>query len=182
LPLVGILAIAAVLIGGVIGLALSKDGGNGSKRASAGRTTTQSAAAKKKTTTPAPAAAASEPPAAAAAKPAASSKPADLNAQGFRLIQANDYAGAVAPLRAAVQGYRAAGNTDVLDYYFALYNLGVALNRSGNPREAIPFLQERLQNPNQRATVQAELKSAQNQLNGGGGAGKKPKAGKGQRD
>jgi serine/threonine-protein kinase len=185
LPLVGILAIAAVLIGGVIGLAMNKDGSNGSKRASAGRTATQSAAAKRKTTPapPAPAAAASNPPAAGATKPSASSKPADLNAQGFRLIQAKDYAGAVAPLRAAVQGYRDAGRTNELDYYFALYNLGVALNRSGNPAEAIPVLQERLRNPNQSATVRAELQSAQNQLNGGGGgADKKLKPGKGQRD
>ena len=95
------------------------------------------------------------------------SDPARLNDQGFRLINAGDYAGAVEPLQAAVKGFRDAGRTDELTYYYALYNLGVALNRSGRPAEAIPYLQERLRNPNQQGTVKRELKSAQDQLNGG---------------
>jgi serine/threonine-protein kinase len=183
LPLVGMLAIAAVLVGGVVGLAMRKDGGSDPKRASAGRSTTQPASAKKKKqqTTSAPAAAASTPPAATAPQPTSTAKggdPAAANARGFRRIQAGDYAGAIAPLRESVQGYRDAGRTDEIDYYFALYNLGMALNRSGNPAEAIPFLQERLRNPNQRAVVQRELDSAQAKL-GGGAAGKKAKSGTG---
>jgi predicted Zn-dependent protease len=39
----------------------------------------------------------------------------------------------------------------------ALFNLGQALNRSGNPEEAIPYLEKRLTFDDQRETVQAEL-------------------------
>ena len=148
------------------------------------RTTAKKSAARTAST-----AAASAAPAAPAAKPsapaAANDEPSAANDRGFQLIKAGDYAGAVAPLRAAVQGFRDAGRTDELTYYFALYNLGVALNRSGNPAEAIPFLQERLRNPNQQGLVKQELASAQAQLDGGSKPskpGKAPKAPKGKRD
>jgi len=51
------------------------------------------------------------------------------------------------------------GTTDV-KYGFALYNLGRALRLSGRADEAVPVLERRLQIPNQRATVQAELEAA----------------------
>ncbi|MEA2148706.1 MAG: eukaryotic-like serine/threonine-protein kinase [Solirubrobacteraceae bacterium] len=190
LPVVAALALAAVLVGGVVGLSLSGGGDNGATsrgdRASASRSSTQKAAAK-----PArkPAAEAASAPAAASPQattttttPAAASgaDPAAANDQGFARITAQDYAGAVAPLRAAVQGFRDAGRTDELAYYYALYNLGVALNRSGNPSEAIPFLQERLRNPNQQGTVKRELASAMAKVGGAGKPGKAPKAATGQ--
>ena len=40
------------------------------------------------------------------------------------------------------------------------YNLGHALRMAGHPDEAIPILEQRLQIPNQTATVQAELDAA----------------------
>src|SRR5206468_2651234 len=141
------------------------------------RTAKPPAHAKSTTTAPAATAApaAQQPSTATAGAPAASAAgagssgggdPAALNDQGFQRLQAGDYAGAIAPLRASVQGYRDAGRTNDLNYAFALYNLGVALNRSGDPAAAIPYLQERLRNPNQRATVQRELDSALAKLNG----------------
>ena len=43
---------------------------------------------------------------------------------------------------------------------YAMYNLGRSLRLAGRPAEAIPVLERRLQNPDQRATVQAELDRA----------------------
>jgi serine/threonine-protein kinase len=184
LPLFALLAIAAVLVGGALGLALSKGGGD--KRASSGRSATQTSArgsSKPKASAPAT----PQPPAAPAparapatapkTKPAAAggSDPVALNARGFALSNAGDYAAAVQPLRQSVQAFRDAGRTNELDFYFALFNLGKALNRSGNPAEAIPILQERLRNPNQQGTVRKELAAAQAAL---GGGSKKLKPGK----
>jgi serine/threonine-protein kinase len=102
---------------------------------------------------------------------------AALNDRGHRLVQQGSYAEAVAPLQASVDAYRAAGDR-ALPYAFALYNLGVALNRSGNPTAAVPLLRERLQFHNQTATVQAELDSALAKL-GQAPAGKPGKKAKG---
>jgi tetratricopeptide (TPR) repeat protein len=172
-----------VIAGVVIGLSLRNDGagsrdtkraGNGTK---AERTTPRAHKPAATKTAAQPAATAPAAPAANAngnANAAADSTPSDpaaANDQGFRLINAGDYASAVAPLRTAVQGFRDAGRTDEITYYYALYNLGVALNRSGNPADAIPYLQERLRSPNQQGTVKQELKSAQNKLAGGGKPG-----------
>ena len=52
-----------------------------------------------------------------------------------------------------------AGSED-LSYAYALFNLGNALRLSGHPEEAIPVLEERLQIPDQTATVEAELEAA----------------------
>jgi tetratricopeptide (TPR) repeat protein len=189
LPALAALAITAVLVGGVVGLTLRGDNG-ADRSSSAGRSTTQSAAARERdrTTTGSEgerAAAAGEaqqtqpdraqqtqPNPAPPSTPAQTSDPAALNNRGYERIQAGDYAGAVEPLRAAVRGYRDAGRTGELNYYFALYNLAVALARSGDPAGAIPILRERLRNPNQRVTVQRELDKAQAQV-GDGKPGKK---------
>jgi serine/threonine-protein kinase len=89
-----------------------------------------------------------------------------LNQRGKQLSDNGQYAAAVEPLRAAVAQYKADGD-DGLNYAFALYNLAVALNRSGNPAEAVPLLRERLKFNNQTETVQAELDNALAKLNGG---------------
>jgi serine/threonine-protein kinase len=163
LPLLAVLAVAAVLVGAVVGIALLRDHGGGGQRANGGSSTTQNAArerARKDT------AAAPKLPAQAAPQPAPTERtdPAALNDRGFQLIKEGDYAAAVEPLRASVQAYRAAGRTDELGYYFALFNLGVALNRSGDPEAAITVLRERLRNPNQRGTVERELSAAAQKL------------------
>jgi serine/threonine protein kinase len=85
---------------------------------------------------------------------------ARLDAQGFRLIQQGRYAEAVPFERKAVASFPD-GDTSP-NYAYALFNLGTALNRSGHPQEAIPYLQKRLSFSNdRREVVQKELKSAQ---------------------
>jgi tetratricopeptide (TPR) repeat protein len=80
---------------------------------------------------------------------------AQLNEEGFALMQQGDYAGAVPVLREAVASWPE-DSTDI-NYAYALFNLGKSLNRSGSPEEAIPYLEKRLAWDDQRETVQAEL-------------------------
>ncbi len=58
-----------------------------------------------------------------------------------------NYQGAIATLDRAL----AAAPHGSLTYAYALYDLGRSLVLSGNPRAAIPILQQRLQIPNQTA-------------------------------
>jgi hypothetical protein len=60
-------------------------------------------------------------------------------------------------LRAYPTGTTAASN---LEFAFTLFNLGHALRAGGRPADAVPVLEERLTNPDQRGTVQAELDAA----------------------
>jgi eukaryotic-like serine/threonine-protein kinase len=80
---------------------------------------------------------------------------AQLNEEGFALMQSGDYAGAVPILREAVASWPE--DSQDINYAYALFNLGKSLNRSGNPDEAIPYLEKRLNWNDQRETVQAEL-------------------------
>ena len=48
------------------------------------------------------------------------------------------------------------GTTDI-NYAYALFNLGRALRLADRPTEAIPYLEQRLQIPDQTATVRREL-------------------------
>jgi tetratricopeptide (TPR) repeat protein len=89
---------------------------------------------------------------------ASSADGASLNAEGFSLLSQGRAAEAVPILRRAVDAFPE-GTTD-LNYAYALYNLGNALRLSGHPDEAIPVLEQRLQIPNQRSTVAAELARA----------------------
>jgi hypothetical protein len=82
---------------------------------------------------------------------------AQLNDEGFRLINAGQPGQAVAPLRRAVA---MCGSSTELTCAYAMYNLGHALRVSGHPREAIPILERRLQIPNQQDVVRQELDSA----------------------
>jgi serine/threonine-protein kinase len=83
---------------------------------------------------------------------------AALNEEGFALIQAGEYDAAVPVLEDAVGAYPE-GSED-LTYAYALFNLGNALRLSGRPDEAIPVLEQRLEIPNQTATVEEELAAA----------------------
>jgi serine/threonine-protein kinase len=89
-----------------------------------------------------------------------------LDALAIGLIRDGKYEEAVPVARRAVQAFPAGSIGDVT-YAYALFNLGQALNRSGNPDEAIPVLEARLQNPNQRETVQAELDRARSAVGEG---------------
>src|SRR4051794_16744877 len=83
---------------------------------------------------------------------------AALNTQGYGLIQAGKYAEAVPVLQKAVRSFPA-GTSDI-NYQYALFNLGHALRMAGRPAEAVPILEQRLQYPDQRDKVKAELKAA----------------------
>jgi eukaryotic-like serine/threonine-protein kinase len=89
---------------------------------------------------------------------------AQLNDQGFALIQEGRPEAAIPVLRRAVEAFPA--GTDDLNYAYALFNLGNALRLAGRPEEAIRVLEERLRIPNQTATVQQELAAAREQAGG----------------
>jgi tetratricopeptide (TPR) repeat protein len=90
---------------------------------------------------------------------------AELNEQGFALMQQGDYAGAVPILQEAVASWPE--DSRDINYAYALFNLGKSLNRSGSPDEAIPYLEKRLTWDDQRETVQAELDLARRNAAGG---------------
>ena len=97
---------------------------------------------------------------------------AALQAQGHQQLLAQNYPAAIATLRRAV----AAAQPGSLTYAYALYDLGDALLLSGNPKAAVPVLEQRLKIPNQTATVQATLNQA---LQAAGMAPAPPGPGKG---
>jgi hypothetical protein len=86
------------------------------------------------------------------------SRGAELNEQGYALMQAGEYAAAVPVLKEAVSAFPE-GSED-LEYAYALFNLGSALRLSGDPEAAIPILEQRLAIPNQTSTVEEELEAA----------------------
>ena len=90
-----------------------------------------------------------------------SGDPAALNDQGFQLLQAGHPDQAAPVLRKAVD----ACNNDPsrLVCAYAMFNLAQALRLTGHADEAVPLLERRLQNPDQRATVQRELALARAQ-------------------
>ena len=87
---------------------------------------------------------------------------AALNDEGFALLEAGDYAGAVPILEQAVNAFpsEATDGSDI-NYVYALFNYGRALRLSGDPAAAIPILEQRLQYPNQTGIVRKELEAAQ---------------------
>lgn len=89
---------------------------------------------------------------------------AALNEQGYALIQAGEYDAAVPVLEEAVASYPE-GREDIT-YAYALFNLGDALRLSGRPEEAIPILEQRLEIPDQTATVERELDAARAEAGG----------------
>jgi eukaryotic-like serine/threonine-protein kinase len=160
------LACVAVLLAGGAWLAASRGGGEsgkgtaGSKQAAdqgqADKPSSKSAAAAKTiSATPAAAPAAAAP----SASPSNSAAPgAQLNAEGYSLIQQGRYAEAIPVLRRAVASF--GQETTDLNFAYALFNLGHALRMAGLPGAAIPILEQRLQIPDQTETVQAELDAA----------------------
>jgi serine/threonine-protein kinase len=159
--LVASLALAAAGI--VIGLNLATDEEPPAERAAAGGSSSPDRdTGKAEANAPTPEASAEEPePAGAgtgAGNPAAG---AQLNDQGYALIQQGRYEEAVPILRRAVESFPE-GSRD-LNYAYALYNLGQALRLAGQPEEAVPILERRLEIPNQRGTVKRELDAARAQ-------------------
>ena len=118
----------------------------------------EQAQAKKAEQAPAAPAPADESAPAAPATAVDPARGAALNDQGFALMSGGEYAGAVPVLQQAVASFPQ--DSQDINYAYALYNLGKALNRSGRPDEAIPYLEKRLTWPDQRETVQSELDDA----------------------
>jgi serine/threonine-protein kinase len=110
---------------------------------------------KQRTTPAAPAPPVSEP---APVEPTSAVDPArgaQLNDQGYALMQRGEYDEAIPILQQAVASWPE--DSADLNYAYALFNLGKSLNRAGRPAEAIPYLEKRLNWDDQRDTVQAEL-------------------------
>jgi tetratricopeptide (TPR) repeat protein len=96
----------------------------------------------------------------------------ELNDQGKALIDSGSYAEAIPILQRAVNAFPP-GSTD-LTYAFALYNLANALRLAGQPEQAIPLLEQRLQiSDNQRGVVAHELALAEQEagVTSSGGTG-----------
>lgn len=90
---------------------------------------------------------------------------AELNSQGFILMNSGQYDQAVPVLQEAVSSFPP--GTDDVNYAYALFNLGKSLRLAGRPEEAIPILERRLQIPNQTGTVQRELDLARQEAGQG---------------
>ena len=89
---------------------------------------------------------------------------ADLNQQGFDLMNQGRYEEAIPVLQQAVDALSESGG---LSYAYALYNLGRSLRLAGRPAEAIPVLEQRLTIPNQQGVVRRELDAARREAGQG---------------
>jgi eukaryotic-like serine/threonine-protein kinase len=86
-----------------------------------------------------------------------------LQLQGDQMVD-SDPEGAVKVLERSVKAFPA--GTDDIHLQYAYFSLGKALRLSGRPEDAIPVLELRLKNPDQRSTVKAELERARSQAAG----------------
>jgi tetratricopeptide (TPR) repeat protein len=203
LLLVG-LAVAAILAGGIALVAGGGDSGSDDQAASASKAERDARAqrraerraqarerARQQGQTPAtPPAPASEQPAGTdpsaptqtSADPSAGGDPAALNDQGFALMNQGRFDEAIPVLQQAVKA--CGGDVADLTCAYSTFNLAKALRLAGRPGEAIPLLERRLQNPDQRGEVEAELAQAraaagqgadQGSGSGAGKPGKRPK-------
>jgi eukaryotic-like serine/threonine-protein kinase len=174
------IALAAIVFVLAAVIAAIAGGGGGSDTKDAATTPPHTTTAKHKakpkpkpaTSTPAQTQA---PPQTQAQPPATTDKSA-LAAQGHSLIAQGNYDAAITTLQKAVKDCPVS-TTDPCAY--ALFDLGHALRLAGRPSEAIPVLQQRLQNPDQRDVVQHELDLAEAAANGGAQPGKGHGKGKG---
>ena len=96
--------------------------------------------------------------------PADGASGAELNDQGFILMNQGRYAEAIPILQQAVESFPE-GTSD-LNYAYALFNLGKSLRMVGRYDEAIDVLEQRLEIPNQTETVRRELELAKRQAKG----------------
>jgi serine/threonine protein kinase len=117
------------------------------------------------TATPAPTATATPQPPPASGLAAAR----DLQVDGYNARQAGNYEQA---LQLSQQALEACGDRRPLDPCgYAVFEIGVALNRLGRPQEAIPYLQQRLEYGGSQE-AEAELEDALSKVEGGEGQGK----------
>jgi eukaryotic-like serine/threonine-protein kinase len=159
LAAVAVVAAIALLAGGGDDPSSERAAGNGQAQRDTPRERTE-----EQQPEPEPAPAEEEPQAAEEEQPPDSggtdpAQGAQLDAQAFELIKQGDYEGAVPIARRAVASFPSDDTS--ANHAYALFNLGTALNRSGNPDEAIPYLEKRLSFSNdRREVVEAELADA----------------------
>jgi eukaryotic-like serine/threonine-protein kinase len=158
----GPVLVAALIVGLLAGGAIAAViGGGGSSNKGAATQAKRPATAQRKPAAPAAAPAAAQTQAPAQSPPTQTatqaSTPSALEAQGHALIGQGSYDQAIATLTRATQSCPVS-QTDPCAY--ALFDLGHALRLAGRPQDAIPVLEQRLQNPNQRGLVQNELDQA----------------------
>ena len=160
-----------VLVAGIAIVAALRGGGEGggAERAAADRPTAGRREASERPARRERAASAPSAPAAPAPAGGAGADGGSLNAQGYALMRQGRFGEAVPVLRRAVAAFPAGSGE--LEYAYALFNLGSALLRSGDPDAAIPVLERRLRIPNQRDTVARELKAARKAAKKGRGPG-----------
>jgi serine/threonine-protein kinase len=154
------LALVILALAAVVAIAALSSGGDGEEQQAADRGRQERANPPERDRRERPQAEepAAEQPAAPAPAPSGgtgSASGVELDRQGKALIDQGRYAQAVPVLRRAVASWPETSRD--INYAYALFNLGQALNRSGNPDEAIPYLEKRLTWDDQREAVQAEL-------------------------
>jgi tetratricopeptide (TPR) repeat protein/predicted Ser/Thr protein kinase len=168
------LVFLALAVAAVVG-AISSGGDDQPASSDAGRTPAQPAKKKdnakekaqpnedQNAQEPAASAPADEQPAPAEEEPAPAegASGAELNQQGFDLMNQGRYAEAIPILQQAVESFPS-GTSD-LNYAYALFNLGKSLRLAGRADEAVPILEQRLEIPNQTETVRQELELARQQ-------------------
>jgi Flp pilus assembly protein TadD len=200
-----VLAVAAValvaLVGGIVALAASSGGGQESarvdhatnkraqvarraarRRASSSASSGTQSTPTTQTTQTAPGSGSGSAPGSGSGSGSASGSasggdPNALNAQGYQLLQSGNAQQAVPVLQRAVNACH--GDPSRLICAYAMYNLAHALRLSGRPSEAVPLLEKRLQNPDQRATVARELALARAGSTSGSGGGSAGASGSG---
>jgi serine/threonine protein kinase len=144
---IAIVAAIAALAGGLVAVIALGGGSDQPKPAASVKTQVRTVTTKPKPSAPAPLTGAA--------------LGAQLNDQGYSLIQQGRYDEAIPLLRQAVNAFPE-GTSDI-NYAYALYNLGHALRLAGHAKEAIPILEQRLQISDQSGVVAQELAAAEQQ-------------------
>ena len=188
-PLVALLALLALaLVGGVLALTLlgGDDGGSDSSSSSSAaekearaerrrarrEQRAQADAGQQQPATPAPAPEQSAPSGESGAEssyeiPQPSGDSVEeggrLQLQGHEML-GSDPEGAVKLLERSVKAFPE--GTDDIRLQYAYFSLGKGLRLSGRPEDAIPVLELRLKNPDQRSTVEKELAAAKREAAG----------------
>ncbi len=161
--LVGLAALLVLAVAGVVLLSGDDDGGPQSAQPTATATaerTPEPTRTADPTETPTP----TETPAPTETPEAPSGgtsldRAADLQLQGYNARLAGDYDQALA---LSQQSLEACGDTKQLSPCgYALYEVGAALNALGRPDEAIPYLEQRLEQYGPNKDVEKELKNAE---------------------
>jgi hypothetical protein len=151
---------AGLLMAGAAIAALS-GGGNDRSAARASTTSKKPAAPKRKAGSTSVATATAAPATTSAGAPADA---AAIQASAHAAIGQGDYTGAVEQLKGLVERCDVQITSPCA---WAWFDLGYALRRAGSPELAVPVLEHRLDNPDQSATVQAELDAARAEAGAG---------------